>query len=307
MKKLTLLSVCASILMTCMVENARATGALFVRPLRSNQTFNLMAIKIYDATATLQDQIALTHVDQTFFNETNQQVEATFVFPLPEGAVITELYYWFNGQRYKASVRERQEAQRDYNQKIRRYLDPALLQYLGNNLFKLNIAPINPQSEVRFEITYAELLPYEFGNIEYRFLLKTTGLSPKPLERVSVQITAKTHSAFKTFLLPGHQNSTATQITQISPQEYQVVFGDENFIPERDLLLRFETRRQNVDMNLITYTPAVEDSFGTESFYALWITPPDSISETEAIPRNIVFTADVSSSMELSKKMVLVR
>jgi len=36
---------------------------------------------------------------------------------------------------------------------------------------------------------------------------------------------------------------------------------------------------------------------GTESFYSLWITPPDSVADNEVIPKDIIFTADVSSSM----------
>jgi Ca-activated chloride channel family protein len=77
-----------------------------------------------------------------------------------------------------------------------------------------------------------------------------------------------------------------------------MIFGDENFHPDRDLLVRFETVRDDVEMNLMTYIPAKEDSFGADSFYALWVTPPDSVAANETIPRDIVFTADVSSSME---------
>lgn len=289
---------CSLLFVLATLQQVFATGALFVRPVRSSQTYQLMSIKTYDATVAIQDQVASTHVDQTFFNNTNQTVEATFIFPLPEGAVISELVYWFNGQRYVAEVREKEEAQRDYNEKIRQLIDPALLQYLGDNLFKLNIAPINPQSDVRFEITYIELLPYEFGTVDYRFLLQTTELSPQPLERVSVQVDATTGSEFKTFISPSHQSSTATEIAQIAPDHYRVTFGDENFSPNKDLLLRFETVREQVDINVLTYTPTVQDSFGTDSFFTLWITPPDSITDTETLPRDIVFTADVSSSME---------
>lgn len=275
-----------------------AVGALFVRPLRSTQTHTKMYMKRVDADVQIQNQIAATHTDQTFYNELAQQVEAVFVFPLPEGAVITELVYWFNGKRYVGRVRELQEAINEYNDKIRRYLDPALLQYLGDNLFRLNIAPINALSEVRFEITYTELLDYEFGTISYEYLLNTTSLSPKPLERVSLDINVWTNSPIKFLRSPSHQNSTATSINRIDEHQYDIVFGDENFVPDIDFVLEFETYRQDVDINVLTYTPTVPDSFGTDSFYALWITPPDSLDNEEIIPKRIVFTADVSSSME---------
>ena len=277
---------------------AEAVGVLFSRPLWSSQTYQKMWIKTVDVRTQIDGQIAATHVDEVFFNEMNQRVEAIFVFPLPENAVITDLYYWFNGVRYKAEIRERRQAVEDYNKKLRQHLDPALLEYLGNNLFRLRIAPINPRSEVRFEITYTELLPYEFGKVRYKFLLRATGLSPKPLERVSLRLDARSATSFKFFECPSHGQSTALQITRLSENHYQVVFGDEHFTPDRDFLLQFETRRQDVDIRLLTYKPAETDSFGEDAFYALWITPPDSIGKNESIPLQIVFVADVSSSME---------
>ncbi len=281
-----------------MVQECTAVGALYVRPLNSQQTYTVMSIKTHDAVVKIQDQVAETHVDQTFYNDMSARVESTFIFPLPEGAVITELIYWFNGRKYSASLREREEAQKAYNDKIRQYIDPALLQYFGENVFKLNIAPIEPYSLVRFEITYAELLPYEFGNINYRYYLNTTGLSPKPLERVSISVDATTTKTFTTFFSPSHGNSTAAQAVQIAPDHYTFNFGDENFVPGHDLLLSFDTRRPGVDMNVLTYVPTPADSFGVDKFYALWITPPDTVITENIPPRDIVFTADISSSME---------
>ena len=284
--------------MIILTQSAQAIGVLFSRPVWSNQTYNKMWIKTVDATVEINGQVAVTYVDQIFKNEMNNTVEAVWVFPLPEGAVVTELYYWFNGQRYKGSIRERQEAQQQYQDKIRQMLDPALLEYLGDNLYRLSIAPINAQTDVRTEITYVQLLPYEFGTIDYTFLLNAVELTPKPLNRISVNTTVETPSQIKHLYSPSHQNSTATSINQINDNKYTVTFGDENFLPEKDLKISFETIREQVDVNVLSYTPSKGDSIGTDSYYAVWITPPDSIGDDKVIPRKIVFTADVSSSME---------
>jgi len=286
------------LLLSMIVDQSSAVGVLFCRRIGWDVEYNKMAIKSVGTTTEIMGQIAITHTDQKFFNETNMTVESIFVFPLPEGAMITELYYWFNGVRYVAKIREREAAVKDYNNKLRQYLDPALLEYLGNNLFRLSIAPINPNSEVRFEITYVELLSYDFGKVNYKFLLNTLELSPRPLETVMLTIDAQSARSYKYFTSPSHHNSTATQISKISDYHYQVVFGDENFYPDKDFEVEFETIRQDVDFHVLTYTPVPADSFGSDSFYALWITPPDSFTNWQPIPRDIVFTADVSSSME---------
>lgn len=279
-------------------QNVWATGTLFSRPRWSSQEYNKMWIKSIDVDVQIDEQIAATHVDQRFFNEMTTSVEAIYIFPLPENAVITEMIYWVNGQRYIGQIRERQAAVDDYNNRLRQWLDPALLEYLGDNLFRLSIVPIDPLSEVRTEITYVEPLAYDMGTVQYEYQLNTLGLSSKALETVSVDVHASSSTAFKSFKSPSHENSTAAHITKINSHEYAFFYGDENFFPNKDLHIEFRLDRQDVDFQVLTYTPSVADSFGNDSFYALWITPPDQIDDAGILPKKIVFTADVSSSME---------
>jgi len=288
----------AIIALFVMSVHAGATGALYVRPLNSNQTYQQMTIKTFDATAMIENQVATTTVDQVFHNSLTANVESTFIFPLPEGAVITEMAYWFNGKKYTASIRVKEEAQKMYDQKIRKFIDPALLQYFGDNVFKLNIAPIAPNTDVRFTITYIEYLPYEYGKIQYSFLLKTTGLSPIPLERVSLNIRTKTTSTIREIVSQSHGNTPENKVTKISDREYSIIYGDENFLPDRDYTLQFEYQRDGVEMNVVTYNPLASDSIGTDGYFATCIIPPDSLTASLGESRTIVFTADVSSSME---------
>lgn len=280
------------------MSEAHALGALFSRPRGSDQAFNKMWIKSVHVNIDIQEQIAVTHVDQVFFNELNRSVETIFIFPLPEDAVITELVYWVGGQRFVAEIRELQEARNAYNTKLRQWLDPALLEYLGDNLFRLSIVPVEPLSEVRTEITYVEPLRFDLGKVEYKFRLNTLELSSNPLETVSLTLDARSSSNFKSFASPTHESSTATQIYKISDSHYTLQFGDENFYPTSDIVVRYELEREDVEVSLLTYKPAAADSFGTDSFFALWITPPDSVADEEVIPKDIVFTVDVSSSMD---------
>jgi Ca-activated chloride channel family protein len=280
------------------INEANSTGVLYVRPRFSSVQYEKVWIKSLNVDVSVQDQVAETHVDQVFFNELTQSAEAIYIFPLPENAMISELVYWVNGERFVAEIRERQEAINDYNQKLREWLDPALLEYLGDNLFRLSIVPVNAQSEFRTEITYIELLNYDFGVSKYKFLMNTLELSSKALLTVHFDLYAKTQNTFKYFQSPSHENSAATQILKHADDHYTMEFGDENFFPDKDVIIEMETVREEVEFSLLTYTPAPEDSFGTDSFYALWITPPDSVEEEEIIPKDIVFTADVSSSME---------
>ncbi len=280
------------------IAEVYAVGALFCRPRWSSEAYQKMWIKSIDAQIDIDEQIAVTRLDQVFYNELNQSAEAIFIFPLPENAVLSEMIYRVNGNRYVAEIREREDAVKEYNKKLREWLDPALLEYLGDNLFRLSIVPIDARSEVRVEITYVEPLAYEFGKVTYYFPLNTTELSSRPLETVTLNLEARSQYPFSSFRCPSHAASTAMRISAESDFHYSLFFGDENFYPDADLLVEFELQREDVTCQILTYTPAMQDSFGTDSFYALWITPPDILDEEEVIPKDMVFTVDVSSSME---------
>ncbi len=273
-----------------------AIGSLFVRPLRTEQEFQDIHIKSYNVTVDIQDHVATTHVDQVFTNTLNTTVEATLVFPLPQGAVITEMYYHFNGQRYKASVRERKEAQAAYAKKIRQFLDPALLQEIGENIFKLNIAPVFGATDVRVEITYTEILPFSLGASTYTHLLRSTGVSPRPLEQMSMQIDLKGSTPFQSVECRTHPFDASHVIDTLADDHVRITMGDENYVSARNYELRIRSQRSGVEMGTLTYVPVPSDSFGVDPFFLTWVIPPDSGSSP--LPRSVTFVADVSSSME---------
>jgi len=193
-----------------------ATGILYVRPRFSNDPYQKVWIKSLDIDINIQDQVAETHVDQTFFNELNNSAEAIYIFPLPENAVISRLVYWVNGIQYEAEIRERQDAINAYKRKLRQWMDPALLEYLGDNLFRLSIVPVNAKSEFRTEITYTELINYNFGISSYNYLMNTLNLSSQPLETVHLKLDAMSQNPYKYFTSASHENSAAMLIWKIS-------------------------------------------------------------------------------------------
>ena len=61
-----------------------------------------LAMLNHRVSVSLEDQVAVTKVEQTFRNHTSRRLEATYIFPVPEGASITDFAMWVNGQRVKA-------------------------------------------------------------------------------------------------------------------------------------------------------------------------------------------------------------
>jgi Ca-activated chloride channel family protein len=280
-----------------------SVGALYARRPLSNEAGVPLWLKKYDVDVKITDQIAVTHVDQTFQNETNTRLEGIFVFPLPDNAVVTELALWINGQRVVAKVMDSDTARATYDNIVRRSIDPALMEYLGKNIFKLSVFPIDPtgsvMSERRIEITYAELLPYDAARVEYKFFMKTVNMSSKPVQRASLALDLTTQNKVISFTSPSHPAAGEGSITKVSDNHYTATFGDENTNSEKDLRLIYTLEQTIFAMNHLTYAVRPDsllffDTLGDNPYFLLWVTPSDT---AKPIDKNVVLVADVSSSM----------
>jgi len=117
-----------------------------------------LTIKYHRVTVTIEDQVATTHVDQVFVNEMETTVEGTYIFPLPEGATISDFAMWVEGERIEGKLLTKEEARAIYESYVRRQQDPALLEYVGRGAFQASIFPIPAGEERRVELTYSEIL-----------------------------------------------------------------------------------------------------------------------------------------------------
>ena len=68
------------ILLAVIQVPAFAVGALYARRALSNDNYTPLRLKSYDAAVT--DQMAVTHIDHTFKNESSSRLEGIFIFPL---------------------------------------------------------------------------------------------------------------------------------------------------------------------------------------------------------------------------------
>src|SRR6478672_10722583 len=132
-----------------------------------------LPVKSIKISTRISFQVATTHVEQIFRNETDVMMEGTYLFPIPESASITEFAIWDGDRRLVGEVRSREDARKIYDEIVRRQRDPGLLEYAGKNLFQASIFPIPPHSDKKLEITYTQVLRAESGTVSYRYPLGT--------------------------------------------------------------------------------------------------------------------------------------
>jgi len=249
-----------------------------------------LTVQSHHVNVTIDRQVATTRVDQVFRNDSQWSLEGTYIFPLPEEAAISEFAMWIDGQKVEGQLYTKEEARRIYNEIVRRRLDPALLEYIGRDLFQASIFPIDPGHTRRVVIEYSQILPIDNGLVQYVYPLSTEKFSAKPLEEVSVTVEVKSNEAIKAIYSPSHPVS----IDRESNFSALVGWEDRDVRPETDFALYYTVSADDLGLNLLSYKEDQEDGF-----FTLLIAP--SLEVGEVIEKDMILVLDTSGSMEGEK------
>ncbi|HUH05565.1 MAG TPA: VIT domain-containing protein [Kofleriaceae bacterium] len=106
----------------------------------------------------VENQVARVAIDQTFFNAQDQILEGVYHIVLPPDAAISRQAMYVDGTLMESAVVERQQARRIYEEIVYRRRDPALLEWMSGNIYKVRIFPLPARAEKRIAFEYTQTL-----------------------------------------------------------------------------------------------------------------------------------------------------
>jgi Ca-activated chloride channel family protein len=255
--------------------------------------FAPLDVSFHRVSVEIKDQVAVTSVDEEFSNPNPVRLEGTYLFPLPPGAHIDKFSMDINGKMQQAELLPADKARTIYEDIVRRYRDPALLEYVGRETFKVRIFPIEPNGKKRVKIQYTQLLKSDTGLVEYTYPLNTEKFSARPLQEVSVKVTLETTESLKSVYCPTHQ----VEIKRDGTKKAVVSFEDKNVRPDMDFKLIFAREKNDIGVNLMTFRNSPDDGY-----FVLLASPGMDVKEAKVQPKDICLVLDTSGSMA-GKKM----
>ncbi len=280
-----------TLLLLSNIRPALADGIIIINP-PPPEVNPYLTVKYHHVTVTIEDQVATTHVDQVFVNESRRQVEGVYVFPLPQGATINDFAMWVDGKRLEGEVLPADQARRIYEDIVRRQRDPALLEYIGRNTFRASIFPIAPGAEKRVEIEYTQILPMDNGLVHYSYPLDTERFSPKPIHDVSINIEIHSREAIKAVYSPSHP----VDVERRGEHNATVGYEEEEVLPKSDFELYYTVSQQDIGLNLLSYAQEGEDGF-----FLMLLAPRVEVEGREIVAKDLLLVLDTSGSMRGAK------
>ncbi len=264
---------------------AHASGLLAPRdrslpPLRI--TDHLVDVKIHD-------QVALTEVTQTFHNETGQRLEATYVFPLPENADLTNFQMTFNGKMVEGEVLPAEKARQVYEDIVRRTRDPGLIEFIGRRLLQMRVFPIEPNSDTTIKVRYQQITRPISGMHGYHYPLRTRKTVGQAYGTVRFSVELNTNAPLKNIWSPSH----AVEIVRNSETSAKIAYEASSISLEDDFLLLYDTDASDLGMSVVAHQPNSSEA----GHFVLMLTPKQLWPEQSYQPQDVVFVIDTSGSM----------
>ena len=261
------------------------------RPVQLPRSLPIRSIKLDTKIAA---QVATTHVEQVFRNDTDATLEGTYFFPVPETASVSEFAIWDGNRRLVGEVRSREEARRIYDAIVRRQRDPGLLEYAGKNLFQASIFPILPHSDKKLELTYTQVLRAESGTVAYRYPLGT-GHNLVEIGSVAGRVEIEGREALRNIYSPSHSVDVSRAR---DGRAARVSFESAPGRAAQDFQLFYTVSGEDFGLSLLTHREP-----GKDGYFLLMISPKDNLAESEYAAKDIVFVVDTSGSMAEEGKM----
>jgi putative PEP-CTERM system integral membrane protein len=168
---------------------------------------NQQRVRIAEQEVTIKSQGDWAEVElyEVYENQTFNQEEILYFFSLPESAVVTGVWLGNTANRadsFPFQVSTRGAAQQVYNQEVNRRVDPALLEQVGPQNYRLRAFPIPPIGNGKMHLW-----------MTYKVMKQDTGwIMPKLNERRNVYWTGSTQRKLNGKTVSGNDQWLPTSI-----------------------------------------------------------------------------------------------
>src|SRR3954470_12567107 len=154
-------------LLLCGATFAQAHGLL----IPEEKTLPPLAMLNHKVAINVEDQVAVTRVEQTFRNHTERPLEATYVSPVPRGASVKKFTMWVDGKETRGEMVEARKAREVYEGIVRRTQDPGLLEYMGADLLRMRVFPVPAKGDQKVALSFTAVANREGNLAEYVYPL----------------------------------------------------------------------------------------------------------------------------------------
>ncbi len=258
--------------------------------------------------------LAALTLTQTFGygrEQSDKKLEAVYRFPLPGDAAVTGVRVQFGDVEIAAELKERQQAETDYQEAVQQGRQAALATRESPDVFTLRVAGLQPDQEVKVETNYVQLARAEGSHWTLRVPLTT---SPRYVRADEANSRHAEGQPLALLRDPGHRfgldvkfeqaenvksATHALDVQDLGGNLKQVRLQNGEVLPDRDCVLSWQAVQEAARPGLSVLLH--DDRASGYAYFLALVAPPKAPAGKTDVPREIVLLVDHSGSMSGAK------
>lgn len=292
-------------------QDTDETLAPYFIVINADTSVDCFPLKETNVTTNISGTIAETYVTQTYTNEGDTPINASYVFPASTNVTVHGMKMQIGNNVVTAQIKEKEEARQEFEQAKSEGKSTSLLEQKRSNVFTMDVANIMPGDTVDIELHYTELISPTEGIYEFVF---PTVVGPRYAEPEEAADSDENGWVETPYLESGSDItskynitvnlSTGVPITDLKSKSHDIsitwddnssaqvtLSNPEDFAGNRDFILDYKLTGEQVESGLVLTSG--ED----ENFFMLTVQPPERYTPEDIPPREYIFVLDVSGSM----------
>lgn len=292
-------------------ENEDVTMAPYFLVVSEDTTVDCFPLKETDVTTNITGTIAETYVTQTYINEGDSPISASYLFPASTKVSVHGMTMQVGNNIVTAQIKEKEEAKQEFAEAKSEGKSASLLEQKRSNVFNMDVANIMPGDTVIIKLHYTELISPEEGIYQFVFPTVVGPRYSDPADQTDKDANGWVETPYMESgsTITGKYNitvnlSSGVPITNLSSKSHDVNIAWNNnssakitlanpadYAGNRDFILDYKLTGNQVESGLVL---AEGES---ENFFMLTIQPPERFTPEDIPPREYIFVLDVSGSM----------
>lgn len=248
----------------------------------------------YQVEGKIDDQAADLTYHITFHNPTSTRLEGVLIVPIPADTVLSGFSMTVGGKKMNAELLESGQARTIYENIVRQLRDPALLELIGERLFRARVFPIEPNADVEVRLSVTQVLHKSGDLLGLTVPLKSAQMVQGTAGRGSIKLSLSTTRPIRSLYSP----NSAVSIARDGERKATISYEPASAASAEDLSLFYSVKEDPLAAGLLTFKEEGEDGY-----FMLSLSPRPQVDEKVVTPKDVVFIVDRSGSMEENGKM----
>ncbi len=241
----------------------------------------------YHINITVNNQLAITKIDQTFTNPNNFDVHGFYI--VPEGDVLSNFTLSIDGEPVTGELLSKEESRMHYESMVREGNYTGFSEHLGTCAFLADVPRIPANREVHIQFEYSQIVHSENDLAKYTYPLSLAKSETGRIANLLVEMEIGSDSELGTIYSPTHE----VTINRKDDKHANIRYEGKDIDPDDNFECYYSVSDENFGITLLTHRTDEDE----DGYLMLLVSPKYEVKKTDVIEKDFIFVLDHSGSM----------